>query len=56
MEQRTATFIALALTPLVVFLFRFVSRSLVEIAYRAAPPGWFKQLLARDRASRAKRG
>lgn len=56
MEQRTATLIALAVMPLMLFGLRFVSRSLVEIAYRYSPEGWFKRLLSRDRASRAKRG
>lgn len=56
MEQRTATVIALALLPVAVFVLRFVSRSLVEIAYRMAPPGRFRDLLSRDRASRARKG
>lgn len=52
MDSSTRTLIALALVPLAVFGFRFVARSIVELAYRAAPDGWFKRLLARDRASR----
>lgn len=52
MDAPTRTLIALALVPFAVFGFRFVARSLVEIAYRLSPPGWFRELLARDRAKR----
>lgn len=52
MDSGTRTLIALALVPFAVFGFRFLARSIVEMAYRAAPDGWFKSLLARDRANR----
>lgn len=52
MDSSTRTLIALALVPFAVFGFRFLARSLVEIAYRLSPPGWFRNLLAKDRASR----
>ncbi len=54
MKERTATVIALLLLPFAVLVFRVGSRWLVEIAYRHAPEGWFKRLLARDRASRTR--
>lgn len=55
MSERIAFVITLALTPFAVFAFRLVSRYIVEVMYRLAPEGWFKRLLARDRASRARR-
>jgi hypothetical protein len=54
MEQRTATLIALCLMPFAALFYRVVSRYLVELAWRHAPPGRFKNLLGRDRASRRK--
>jgi hypothetical protein len=55
MSEQTARLIALVLLPFGVFALRFISRSIVELLYRIAPEGWFKRLLARDRASRARR-
>jgi hypothetical protein len=56
MSQSMAMAIALAVTPLMVFVLRLLSRTLVEWAYWKSPPGRFRNLLARDRASRTKRG
>lgn len=55
MSEQTARLIALVLLPFGVFFFRYISRLIVEIAYRLAPEGWFKRLLARDRSSRKRK-
>ena len=47
------TFIAIALIPFTKFIVTVFARGLVEVAYRISPPGKFRDLLARDRASRA---
>ncbi len=46
----------MALLPFGVFILTVVSRFIVEVAYRLSPPGWFRDLLARDRESRSRRG
>jgi hypothetical protein len=56
MKERTALVIALVLVPIAAFGLRYGSRVLVEWLYRIAPEGRFKRLLARDRASRRRRG
>lgn len=46
--------LSLVVAPFFYFAFRFISRLIVETLWRCSPPGWFKDLLGRDRASRAK--
>jgi hypothetical protein len=46
--------IAMALLPLGILFYRVVPRLIVELLWRYAPEGKFKELLTRDRASRTK--
>lgn len=52
MTTKMATAISLLLLPFAVYFYRVLARCVVELMYMAAPEGKFKELLARDRASR----
>lgn len=55
MSEQTARLIALVLLPFAIFGLRLATRFIVEWLYWNVPDGWFRRLLARDRASRTSR-